>query len=373
MMTTAWTAAHVRSIDTAGASRVPTITRVDRSALSPDRIYWDMWPVQSPDGFIARLAGRELWMALSAPPEPSPSARHFTARIRLIERKGGAWHDLGDVLPPRAMPYEREWAGSAVADDGVMTLHLTGAGSGMRPGGYQQRLYAAHASIGSDGLPRDWSIPVETVGNAAPWYMPADAHEGEAGKIKAFRDPAHFRDPADGCDYLVFTASLAGSESAYNGAVGLARRDGEAWTILPPLVHADGVNNELERAHVVAHGGRYLLFWATQNATFAPDLREAAPGGLYGMVADSLAGPWRPLNGSGLVLCNPADEPLQTYSWFVSAELMVSSFVDLWGLKGRTLPLDGDAERAHFGGAPAPLLQLSLDGDRCRLVETVAA
>lgn len=72
------------------------------------------------------------------------------------------------------------------------------------------------------------------------------------------------------------------------------------------------------------------------------------------MVADSMQGPWRPLNGSGLVLANPADRPFQTYSWFVDASLTVCSFVDM-------LP-DGS-----FGGVPAPLLQLELDGDRATM------
>lgn len=72
------------------------------------------------------------------------------------------------------------------------------------------------------------------------------------------------------------------------------------------------------------------------------------------MVADCMAGPWRPLNGTGLVLANPADRPLQTYSWFVDADLRVCSFVDM-------LP-DGS-----FGGVPAPLLQLTLEGDRASL------
>jgi levansucrase len=120
--------------------------------------------------------------------------------------------------------------------------------------------------------------------------------------------------------------------------------------LTPPCLHAERVNNELERAHLVFHVKHYYAFWSTQTTTFAPDLRHA-PGGLYGMVADRLDGEWRPLNGTGLVLANPADCPLQTYSWFVDASLMVCSFVDM-------LP-DG-----QFGGVPAPLLQLELDGDR---------
>jgi levansucrase len=184
--------------------------------------------------------------------------------------------------------------------------------------------------------------------------MPADAHEGEAGKIKAFRDPAYFRDPADGAEYLAFTASLAGSDSAFNGAFGLARKRADgSWELLPPAIHAEGVNNELERAHLVFHDGSYYAFWSTQTATFADGLSHA-PGGLYGMVADSMEGPWRPLNGTGLVLANPQGAPQQTYSWYVDADLTVCSFVDV-------LPADS------FGGVPAALLRLTLDGETAGL------
>ena len=72
------------------------------------------------------------------------------------------------------------------------------------------------------------------------------------------------------------------------------------------------------------------------------------------MVAETMEGPWRPLNGCGLVLANPADRPLQTYSWFVDASLTVCSFVDLLA--------DG-----RFGGVPAPLLRLELDGDNAQV------
>ena len=189
--------------------------------------------------------------------------------------------------------------------------------------------------------------------------MPADAHEGAPGTIKAFRDPAYFRDPADGAEYLAFTASLAGSTSAFNGAFGLARKGPGGWALIAPAFHAEGVNNELERAHLLFHDGSYYAFWSTQTATFAEGLGHA-PGGLYGMVADSMAGPWRPSDGSGLVLANPADRPQQAYSWFVDADLTVCSFVDV-------LPDGG------FGGVPAPLLRLTLEGESAGLALERAA
>lgn len=352
-MTSAWRAEHVRRIDPAAAVLIPAVTTADRSGLDPARLYWDMWPVQDAQGRPASLAGRELWMALTAPDRGDPALRHFEAKIHWIERRGG-WHDLGPVLPAFDVPYEREWAGCALLDDGVLTLFFTAAGTAEREGGYQQELWSASARLGADGWPADWSPPAPLVTGYGPHYMPADAHEGAPGTIKAFRDPAYFRDPASGGEYLAFTASLAGSDSAFNGAFGIARKAASGWVLSPPCLHAEGVNNELERAHLVFHGQHYYAFWSTQSATFAPDLRHA-PGGLYGMVADSMAGPWRPLNGTGLVLANPADRPQQTYSWFVDAGLTVCSFVDV-------MP-DGS-----FGGVPAPLLRLALDGEHTQVL-----
>jgi levansucrase len=353
VMTSVWTAEHVRAIKPGSAVRIPPLLVPTRSALAADRVYWDMWPLQDAAGARATIGGREMWMALTAPDRGDPALRHFEAKIHWIERRGGEWHDCGPVLPDMPVSYEREWAGSALLDDGVVTLFFTAAGTAAKAGGYQQQLWATHAPLCGDDLPRDWSAPAPLITGVAPWYMPADAHDGEPGMIKAFRDPAYFRDPADGAEYLAFTASLAGSDSAFNGTFGLARRTPSGWVLTPPCLHADGVNNELERAHLVFHVEHYYAFWSTQTATFADGLRHA-PGGLYGMVADSMQGPWRPLNGTGLVLANSDDRPQQTYSWFVDASLTVCSFVDV-------LP-DGT-----FGGVPAPLLQLELDGDRSSL------
>lgn len=357
-MTTAWTAEHVCRIDHGRAMRVSPVSHAERSGLDPARLYWDMWPVQDPDGYRIAIGGRELWMALASPDRGDPALRHFEARIHLLERDDAGWRDLGPVLPSADMPYEREWAGSAVMRGDRITLHFTAAGTDRRPGGYQQQLWEASARLGTDGLPGHWTRPEPSIDGYGSHYMPADKHEGEAGRIKAFRDPAWFRDPADGREYLAFTASVAGSRDPFNGAFGLAMRASGGWRLLPPLITADGVNNELERAHLVFHGGRYYAFWSTQSATFAPGLR-AAPNGLYGMVSDRLLGEYRPLNGSGLVLANPAAMPAQTYSWYVDASLTVCSFVDMWHPGGQA--------EARFGGVPAPLLQLVLDGDRCDL------
>ncbi|MFM7348480.1 MAG: glycoside hydrolase family 68 protein, partial [Erythrobacter sp.] len=248
-MTSAWTAEHVARIAPGAGGLIPAVTGCQRArgSLAAERLYWDMWPLQDAAGRQAVVAGRELWMALTAPDRGDPGLRHFEAKIHWLERRDGTWLDHGPVLPEGSLPYEREWAGSALYHDGAVTLFFTAAGTAARTGGYQQELWAASAPVGADGWPMQWSAPAPLVTGYGDHYMPADAHEGLPGAIKAFRDPAYFRDPADGSEWLAFTASLAGATSAFNGAFGLARKTPEGWVLARPCLDAEGVNNELER------------------------------------------------------------------------------------------------------------------------------
>ena len=107
-MTSVWAEADAARIDPAAAAQVPLVDGAERTGLASGVIYWDMWPVQDDAGRPAAIAGRELWMALTAPDRQDPSLRHFEAKIRLLERIGAGWRDLGPVLPDTAVPYERE-------------------------------------------------------------------------------------------------------------------------------------------------------------------------------------------------------------------------------------------------------------------------
>ncbi|HZF46039.1 MAG TPA: glycoside hydrolase family 68 protein, partial [Sphingomonadaceae bacterium] len=208
----------------------------------------------------------------------------------------------------------------------------------------------------------DWRGPDEFIRRDPRWYMASDAGSGSVGTIKAFRDPAYFHDPASGADYVFFAASLAGSDKAFNGVIGAARAGQDTpdkWTLLPPLLGADGLNNELERPHVLVHGGRYYLFWSTQKHVFDP-AGPMGPTGLYGMVSDRIDGEWQPLNGTGLVFANPPEAPSQAYSWLVLPDLSVISFVDNWG-QGQ------DSAIRRFGASFAPVLHLRLDGQTASL------
>lgn len=367
---TAWTPAQVRGIDTGMADAAPVIGEDQVVPVADDLAIWDAWPVQDATGDVALLPGGEtLWMALGTPPFADPEERHGHARIHLIAQDRNGWRHLGPAMPDGFSPGSREWSGSALlaADGTTLTLFFTATGRrGETAPTFEQRLFQARATLsaGPDGHRlTDWRELCEMIVRDPAHYMASDAGTGRVGTIKAFRDPAWFRDPRDGRHHIFFAGSLADTHSAFNGCIGWAvARDAalDDWALQPPLIAAEGVNNELERPHVVLHDGLYYLFWSTQRHVFDPD-GPVGPTGLYGMVSDRLDGGWRPLNGTGLVFANPAAAPKQAYSWLVLPDLRVTSFIDAWGSDG------ADANANRFGATFAPMLHLTLQGDRAGL------
>lgn len=344
------------------------IERGDVRQVLPDLDLWDCWPLQHEDGRTVHSEGREWWFFLSAPQLRDPAARHDQARIRLLSHDrlatdGQKWRDHGAVLTRAATPGTREWAGSAVLrDDGQsVALFFTAVGRKDEPFSFEQRIFCVSGLFGPSG-PTGWQSPREIVQADGVRYFRGTQREGQPGQIKGFRDPAWFRDPHTGTRHLLFTASAAGSPHSHDGLVGIATLQDGQWVLGDPLVDAIGVNNELERPHIVVRDGLYYLFWSTQRSVFATD-RNAGPTGLYAMVAPALVGPWRPVNDIGLVACTPRAEPTQTFSWWVTGDDEVWSFIDHWGLRGRSVASEPDLARSTFGGCPAPVFRLKFKGD----------
>jgi levansucrase len=374
--TTCWTAEHMATLAHANYPKIPLIEAKDAKRIFDGLMLWDLWPVEHFDGSTLVIDGWEVWVIMCASSLLHPDDRHDVARLRLALYHGGEWRDCGYLLPDDLNPGTREWAGSSVYDTATATLTLFYTVTGRREeagSSFEQRLFQTSGQlVHSDGSisVTNWSEPFENVAADDVHYIVTRNNQGEPGFIKGFRDPFHFRDPADGRDYLLFTASLKDSVSNFNGVIGIAQATDEgfsAWQILPPLISADGLNNEMERPVMRHVDGRYYIFWSTQTRTFAPDVSNA-PNGLYGMVADTLLGPYQPINGSGLVAGNPTEEPLQSYSWWVTHDLEVAGFVDHWGLEGRSLQDYPDLVVSQFGGTPAPRFRLALDGNRAQII-----
>jgi levansucrase len=365
-----WSAADVARIADAETPTIPVITVKDVRTLIPGLDLWDSWPIQTRDGRTANIGGATLWMMLSSRALPDPALRHGEARIRLIAQTGGNWVDCGNLLADGFGPGTREWAGSAILgdDDRTVTLYFTATGRPDEPFSFEQRLFETSGTLRGDNRAIEgWSEPTEIVASDGHHYVDTYAHQGVPGLIKGFRDPGYFHDPADNCDCLVFTGSDGRDDHIYNGVVGLIARGADGWVLATPIYSATALCNELERPHIIHRDGLYYLFWSTQRHVFAPD-GPTGPNGLYGAVADSLRGPYRPLNGTGLVAACPASEPTQSYSWLVLDTLEVVSFVDYWGMGGRALADHPDLVRSNFGGTVAPLFRIALDGDTSGII-----
>jgi levansucrase len=366
-----WTRQHLDRLAETAATAAPDLGAWEPPRVMRDDDIWDLWPVQEKDGSPTVVEGSELWMALSAPAAGHPERRHDVARLRLLANGANGWDDLGPAFGDGTTPGSREWSGSAVRRaDGSVSIYYTAAGHrGEARPSYVQRVIEARpklvASNGRIGL-EDLGEHREVLRAHGPAYLPADELEGTPASIRAFRDPGWFRDPADGREYLLVAASVP-ARGGFMGAVALAAEEGGRWSLRPPVLVADGINHELERPHVVVHESRYYLFLVTQRHNFHPP--GSAPTGLYGFVASSLTGPYEPLNGSGLVIRNPSDEPDQAYAWWVLPDLRAMSFVNYRTAEGADMRhAAADDARARFGGTIAPVLRLALDGATTAIV-----
>ncbi|QCI95891.1 glycoside hydrolase family 68 protein [Novosphingobium sp. EMRT-2] len=372
---TLWTAADLSSLARTPDNTIPAFT-LDETARAPGFDLWDMWPVERADGSLPRFDGAALWMVLTAPAGEDPDARHAIARIHLASEKGGRWTLHQPVFPDGFTPGDREWSGSAVLDEaaGLLTVYFTAAGRrGVTPPSLEQRLFAAQCGFealdGTFAL-SCWSGLTEVIIADDRHYRVANQTEGRAGEILGFRDPGFFRDPRGGGDFLFFTGSCARSSSRWTGVIGVATaREGatSGWTLLPPVLNAAGLNNELERPHMRAVDGLYYLFWSTQGKVFAED-GAAGPTGLYGAVAPTPLGPFTLLNGTGLVASVPEQCPAQEYSWWVMNDLQVIGFADYPGIDDMASITEASQRRAHFAGYPAPFFRVALDGATSRVI-----
>ncbi|WP_224267932.1 glycoside hydrolase family 68 protein [Haloprofundus salinisoli] len=389
--TPAWTREHAAGIERSEDTVAPIIYPPE-APVDSDLHIWDTWFLRERDSSIAEIDGYRVIFALTSSSELLPGKRHDVATIRYFySRDGEEWETGGPVfdVDENGPLGSRQWAGCALYDQGTVYAYYTASGArGEEELTYTQRLAVGRGGTvetDENGLRIDGTWTHEVLLEPDGEYYEIEAQS--RGMIYTFRDPWFFED--EGTTYLLFEANtpvLEGSDACgdpaqqeFNGSVGIAESptgDPTDFKLRPPLLDAVCVNQELERPHVVRRDGRYYLFISSHVHTFAPDLDGYDA--LYGFVADSLRGEYEPLNGSGLVLTNPANAPFQAYSWLAydhGDELLATSFFNYFEFDRPSLDevavLPEAEQLRRFGGTLAPTVRIRLDDNRTKVVGTL--
>lgn len=393
-----WTREQAASIRLTEENTLPYTDMSQLEKFAPGYHVWDTWPLMDRDGNIASYKGWKIIFALTAPDDVLPGKVHDIATIRYFYSKNGKdWTLGGELFPAGTALGQRQWAGSAMLDGDQLHAFYTATGrEGQAQLTYEQRIAAATASIEADSSGvrfTGWDQHRIILEPDGKYYQTKEqAQQGEGGGY-AFRDPMWFKDPQTGKEYLLFEGNSGGTvaertfKPEYAGSaeylqqhpvpagavhananIGIAEVvDGDlsSLKLLPPLLEANYVNEELERPHVIVKNNRYYLFTDTHINKYAEGL--AGPEGLYGFVSDTLVGGYKPLNGSGLVLANPPENPYQAYSWLVTPSLNVIGFAHFGDLGSLSIGDVGNQspeyQFSHFGGTLAPTVSLSIKDD----------
>jgi levansucrase len=416
-----WTRSEAAWIKLSEETRIPVLSSV--TPMSEKVWVWDSWVLRNPDGSPARIRGHYLLFSLTADRSLAPEERHNNARIGYwISKNGVDWIFKGPAFKETESLGSRQWSGSAVYKNGKVYLFYTAVGRKNDPWiSMEQRLALAEGKLVEDGdgvSLKDWS-PHQIILEPEGRYYQTDAQsvfdpehpdrrtaspgpegardDGGNDIIYSFRDPWYFEDPKTGKSMLLFAAntpgvshekscqkaSLGDSEAAinkeipsgavqYNGSVGLAVAPDPnnlfLWERRPAIFTAECVNQQLEVPRFVFKDGKYYLFTASHIFTFANALKPVGLDALYGFVAENLAGPYEPLNGSGLVLGNPENEPMQTFAWVVLRDGLVIGYVNYYDVEGLSPDDLYDQSigylRQHFGGTLAPTIALDIEGKK---------
>lgn len=97
--------------------------------------------------------------------------------------------------------------------------------------------------------------------------------------------------------------------SIANGALGIVELNDDYTlkTVMKPLIASNTVTDEIERANEFELNGKWYLFTSSRGSKMFIDGIDKEDIYMLGYVSDSLSGPYKPLNGTGLVLHQDLD------------------------------------------------------------------
>jgi levansucrase len=357
----------VPQFDASTIKNIPSAIKYDENGNKIEMDVWDTWPLQNADGTVANYKGYQIVFGLAGDPK-----RGSDTFIYMFYKKEGdtslnSWNNAGRVFQDsdKLVPNDsilnnqaEEWSGSAtMTSDGQVRLFYTNRHAWDPAQGFygKQTLTTAQINVSQ---PNDDTLKVDGVedfksiydGNDGKIYQSVDTtgfSKGDYNDNHTLRDPHYVEE--NGRKYLVFEANT-GTETGYQGEQsffnkafyggsnvffqaeknkllqGPVKRDAEVAngalgiielnddysfkTEMKPLLASNTVTDEIERANVFQLNGKWYLFTSSRGSKMFIDGIDKEDIYMLGYVSDSLNGPYKPLNGTGLVLhqdLNPYD------------------------------------------------------------------
>ncbi|KHL96181.1 levansucrase [Paenibacillus sp. IHB B 3415] len=352
---------------------IPSAKGVDQWGNAIDLDVWDSWPLQNADGTVAEYNGYHIVFALAGDPKKGWDTFIYMFYQKVGDTSIDSWKNAGRVFKdsdkyvpndPILNNQAEEWSGSAtLTKDGDVRLFYTNRQGWDPAHGFfgKQTLTTAQVNLSKpdgDTLKVDGVEDFKSIfdGDGKIYQNVEQAFgAGDYADNHTLRDPHYVEE--NGHKYLVFESNTGtetgyqGEESLYNrsyyegnkpffeaennkllfgpkkslatlanGSLGIIELNDDYTlkTVMKPLIASNTITDEIERANVFELNGKWYLFTDSRGSKMTIDGIGDKDVYMLGYVADSLTGPYKPLNGSGLVLhmdLNP-NELTWTYSHF---------------------------------------------------------
>lgn len=410
---------QVPSFDASTIKNIPTAKIVDESGNALDLDVWDSWPLQNADGTVAEYNGYHIVFALAGDPDKGWDTFVYMFYQKVGDTSIDSWKNAGRVFKnsdkyvsndPILNNQAEEWSGSAtLTKEGKVRLFYTNR-QGWDPANNffgKQTLTTAQVNVSkpdADTLKVDGVEDLKSIFDGdGKFYQNVDQAFGEGNydDNHTLRDPHYVED--NGHKYLVFEANT-GTETGYqgeqsldirtyyggnkpffeaektkllsspkkslatlaNGALGIIELndDYSLKKVMKPLIASNTVTDEIERANLFEMNNKWYLFTDSRGSKMTIDGIGANDVYMLGYVADSLTGPYQPLNKSGLVLHMDLDptDITWTYSHFAIPQAKGNNVVITSYMTNRGLYED---QQSTF----APSFLLNIKGSKTSVVK----
>lgn len=413
----------VPAFDASTIKNLPSAKGYDEFGNLIDLDVWDSWPLQNADGTVADFHGYNLVFGLAGDPKRGWDTHIHLFYQKIGDTSFDSWKYAGRVFKdsdhlasndPILQNQAEEWSGSAtLTSDGQVRLFYTNRDSwSLETGHYgKQTLTTAQVNLSqpdADTLKIDGVEDLKTIFDGDGKFYQNVMQGVEASDPATnmwdnhtLRDP-HYVEDEKGRKYLVFEANTGtedgyqGEESLFNKAFygashtffetelskllqGSKKRDAEMANgalgiielnddyslknVMKPLIASNTITDEIERANIFKMNNKWYLFTDSRGSKMTIDGIGAKDVYMLGYVADSLTGPYKPLNGSGLVLNMDLDyyDPTFTYSHFAVPQKEGNNVVITSYITNRAIFAD---RHATF----APSFLLNIDGAKTSVV-----